>query len=113
MAQVTRGARSHHVPSRERSGDARLLDVVTRAAGASVAVVDEQYNVTSVVLERDVAGVRQTLLVELLDAGPAAGEQRWRALACDELRGLSTPSITGPRLEALLAGIDWSTLDHR
>jgi hypothetical protein len=42
MAQVNRGARSRHIASRERSADARLLDVVTRAAGASVAVVDER-----------------------------------------------------------------------
>ena len=113
MAQVKRSTRSPQVASRERGAEARLLDIVTQAAGASVAVVDERYTVTAVVLERDVAGVRQTLLIELLDAGPAAGEQRWRALACDELGGLSAPSVTGPSLEAVLAGIDWSTLELR
>jgi hypothetical protein len=112
MLQVKRGESSRHIASRERGADARLLDLVTRAAGASVAMLDERYTVATVMLERDTA-VRQTLLVELLDAGPAAGEQRWRTLACDELRGLSTPSVTGPSLEAVFAGIDWSTLEPR
>lgn len=105
--------RSHPqaVHPRARSADAELVGLLARAAGATSAVIDERYTVTAIIVEREVRGLSQTVLVELLDAGPEAGAERWLAIAYDDLRGVQTPSPTAATVAAVIERLDWSALD--
>jgi hypothetical protein len=99
-------APSHH--GRPRT---ELAQLVARFTHASQAVVDEQYTLTAVVVERSIDGTNQTVVVELIDHGPGSGEQRWLAAAYDELSGQATGLSNWATTELALAGVHWSQLD--
>lgn len=86
------------------------LDALRHAAAASSALIDEHYTVTVVVLEREIDQMPQTLVVELIDTAATPADQRWQAVAYDELRDLRTPTVTGPTIEAVISQLPWSRL---
>jgi hypothetical protein len=60
--------------SRHTPADMELLDLIARYSAASSDVIDERYTATAVIPERiNRDRDTQTLLLELLDAGPDAG----------------------------------------
>lgn len=89
-----------------------ILNLLLSAAPASTAVVDEQYTITAVMLERQRAdGQQQSVLVELLDAGEDRGAQRWMAMAYDDLRQLTTTAVRAGTVEAVIGQIPWQQLE--
>lgn len=86
-----------------------LVKIIEQSAG-TIAVVDEQYTVTAVMIERDCCGQTETLLVELLEDHLRADGHRWTAIAYDDLDQLHTEPSHGPTAAAAVDGIDWCHL---
>jgi hypothetical protein len=98
----------------DRPNVAELLDALTAASGASRVAIDEQYTATVFVLERTRPdGMRQSVVVELVDSGPRApADQRWTALAYDELRDQRTGTCSARTATAAIRSLRWSELDR-
>ena len=89
---------------------ATLARLVAEAAGVATATADDHYTVTAVMLEHDYCGLTHTVLVELLEDHLRADDQRWTAIAIDELDQQMSQPGHGHTAADAVRGIDWCQL---
>lgn len=89
---------------------ATLARLVAEAAGVASAIVDDHYTVTAVMLEHDCCGQNHTILVELLEDHLRTDDQRWTAIAIDELDQQMSAPGRGHTAADAVRGIDWCHL---
>jgi hypothetical protein len=89
----------------------QLARLVAAAVGACGAHVDEHYQLTAIVVQRDTAEHEtQNVVVEIVQDRHDP-EHPWTAMAMDELRQTETPLSHGRTAKAAINGIAWSALD--
>jgi hypothetical protein len=102
-------------PEAALSSDApdSLVSLVAQCSGVSSVVLDERYTLTAIVATRRRTDMTvQIAVVEFMDYGSEAGQQRWAVAAHDELRDLATPTSIGPTAKLALGRIEWFQLDR-
>ena len=91
---------------------AELVELVRQSAHARSAVVDQQYTVTAIMVERTIAGGQsQCLLTELLHDDQAEPGRQWTAIAYDEINDRLAGPIHGASARQAINDIPWTTLD--
>lgn len=109
-AATDRPPRCGRQSSAENASLTTLARLVAQAAGVPDAIVDEHYTVAAVMLEQTCCGSTHTLLVELLEDHQRTDDQRWTAIAYDELDQRQAQPSIGPTAKDAVLGIGWCQL---
>jgi hypothetical protein len=87
-----------------------LAGLLAQDPGVTSAVVDDQYTLTAVMVERDCCGRSGPVLVELIENHERSDDAVWLAVAIDDFGQTQSPSSRGETPAAAIRGIDWCDL---